>query len=1325
MSLEVINLYLTKEAIEGISQVNDYKDQLTYLAQDQFTKMQFAGAEQECNRRIALLDPSHLETMITEALKMEGEIKEQSGHLEDLDSTLKLCETIQKFNLLLQNINQENMRLGYEVEDVAKLSFWPDQEKIPEKIPHSIPMQMDLEFAAKALLAHARNAPFDDEAEPLLTYMIKGPISEELLVQLIKIASSKNPSLISTLIPKFKISEENKIIEKARIDACHNPYGTIMNIKKYGMDRNKQLEIAKLCFVQMLSKFQTDEIGVLRLFCELEFFKENFPKVGILVEEINNLDDSDIPGPSIEKLLKLAKQELGIQDSQLNWFKNTIEGLDPGHQRTLGLCLGMVLACCAIDPKFISLLDDNDVILTFQEFTKNKDSLLAYGSTRLLLTLFETDNSKFKETWKTLPSNLGFMRLSLSFFECDFDELLPLISKFSYKNPELLNTINETLIFLAQEKSFTPQEKGKFLKQFFVQIENPGNDQIRIINAVRNLLYYKEGRSLKENNPLELWHNYLDSRFPYCGESTFIRLCQEYPFASDKQKALEVIVDHAKRITYGGGFDYCLLMAGIPKEILPELVKIAAAINGTLTTENIKKYNFKDPELLFEIAKNAAKQSGYNVSSLIHLYGITDKNKLNELNEICFYSALRRSTYDPNISMADFIREKWMIENSAPTLSGWIIRTNNLSIPLEFNSSEEKEQCAQQIKQSIDHLFELAKIELSLQPSQLEWFKDVTGKLELHNQQKNAVWLGMLLARCKLEPNLLRLFHEKDALRTLQAIGKQIDPLLLNEATKTLLFYYADGNEKFRDIWKSSIIENIPSHLLLVNLFIPFFEPNQQRLLEIFNKEIYTHSEDITPINEVLMMLAKENNLTPKEKGEFLEKLFPSITKQEKEKAKDFKKRLEDQRKIQDELIISTRDLLFFERGAELKEATLDNLTEKWQTACKEIFGVTENFERFSQLFRSSKRYPGALFTYAARLYTLPPEERATLIPFIGKYVTAILDGSFPDMRYDLKQSEHLQTIFADRKSLLDAWRKPLVVNADEILGKSENVQIEKPQNYIKEKIRQAITEKHLGENQEKLYPTLCSLDWTNPEAVKKALVNMNARFENKSENKENMQIELAILKLLDPDLKPTSVVQKLGELGNKLSKKDFAFKNDIDECWLKLKPSKTTQMKWTVQDSDHWEDLLLMGTEVPSSCQSIDSSAEKNKCLLGYMLDGKTRLMVVKDAEGKIVARSVIRILWDDKSKSPVVFMEKIYGLKNPDLEILLLEACIRKAKALGLPLVASSKEDLSIAHELKSYPNPIKSLGSPAPFEYSDASGGVNAKGIFTVDKVFVVNS
>ena len=101
----------------------------------------------------------------------------------------------------------------------------------------------------------------------------------------------------------------------------------------------------------------------------------------------------------------------------------------------------------------------------------------------------------------------------------------------------------------------------------------------------------------------------------------------------------------------------------------------------------------------------------------------------------------------------------------------------------------------------------------------------------------------------------------------------------------------------------------------------------------------------------------------------------------------------------------------------------------------------------------------------------------------------------------------------------------------------------------------------------------------------------------------------------------------------------------------------------YKVIDTDDPNHFLLMGTEVLNSCQDIKGSASLNVGLLGYALDGKHRLALVCDPEGKILARSVLRLLLDAEGK-PVIFQKRMYVADaNPAYPQLLRQMALKKA--------------------------------------------------------------
>ena len=72
---------------------------------------------------------------------------------------------------------------------------------------------------------------------------------------------------------------------------------------------------------------------------------------------------------------------------------------------------------------------------------------------------------------------------------------------------------------------------------------------------------------------------------------------------------------------------------------------------------------------------------------------------------------------------------------------------------------------------------------------------------------------------------------------------------------------------------------------------------------------------------------------------------------------------------------------------------------------------------------------------------------------------------------------------------------------------------------------------------------------------------------------------------------------------------------------------------------------MFLVGTET-ESCQSVKGPSNWNKCLMGYVLNPFTQAIMIKNPEdGRIVARSILRMLWNEERKQPVLFLEGAYS--------------------------------------------------------------------------------
>lgn len=151
-----------------------------------------------------------------------------------------------------------------------------------------------------------------------------------------------------------------------------------------------------------------------------------------------------------------------------------------------------------------------------------------------------------------------------------------------------------------------------------------------------------------------------------------------------------------------------------------------------------------------------------------------------------------------------------------------------------------------------------------------------------------------------------------------------------------------------------------------------------------------------------------------------------------------------------------------------------------------------------------------------------------------------------------------------------------------------------------------------------------------------------------------------------------------------------------------------------TVLETDDPRDLFAVGDEVLGSSQRTDGKPSLNRGLIGYLLNGYTKVAAVKERSGRIAGRSMIRLLWDKKNERPVLYQELYYQSNpNPQIRSLVREICLEKARSLGVALVGASGD--------RPYPEEIHALGGVAD-EYIDAIGGVYPS-TFVIPRCFII--
>jgi hypothetical protein len=363
---------------------------------------------------------------------------------------------------------------------------------------------------------------------------------------------------------------------------------------------------------------------------------------------------------------------------------------------------------------------------------------------------------------------------------------------------------------------------------------------------------------------------------------------------------------------------------------------------------------------------------------------------------------------------------------------------------------------------------------------------------------------------------------------------------------------------------------------------------------------------------------------------------------------------------------------------------------------------LIENFaEKYEKTF-AQYRNPVALLVYASGLQQLPESEKSQTLNALATFVQAVLEDNIKAKR--LENSIHLKTVLVNRETLAKQWSENQTIPLSSLsLDGNDILQIDRKKD-LKQKI---ITDRHIDPDQHVILKNWLEDHLSDANAIQEIEEQLKQHPQNEKLLFQLYCVHLSKAKSTEDQLTVLSKMQSVCQSPEFLN--DIAaFKNNL-QTNLSFEKIKNYQCVFT----DNPEDLLLCGTEVLGSCQRVDGSPGLNKCLLAYLLDGKNRLIAIKDESGgKIIARSILRLLWDPAKETPVLMLERIYGADNRLIEKAICSFASTLAKSMQLPIGTygrSSKESKQMGD--------IESLSSSAPFEYVDSSGGIQANGIYKI--------
>jgi hypothetical protein len=404
---------------------------------------------------------------------------------------------------------------------------------------------------------------------------------------------------------------------------------------------------------------------------------------------------------------------------------------------------------------------------------------------------------------------------------------------------------------------------------------------------------------------------------------------------------------------------------------------------------------------------------------------------------------------------------------------------------------------------------------------------------------------------------------------------------------------------------------------------------------------------------------------------------------------------------------------------------------KSWRSVYSEVLQVC--FELNEQQLQQVQntlapcRNPFSIIAYYARLKTLKEPVYIDMLRSYVRYISSYKARTFYKRRYDLKDQQHLQQLGLD-ELLLNKWRKGAGVNYDKfyafIKDKVPTLSAAKtdPVEFLK---RQITYFKHLPINSFKLIHDFLA---AKSESQRIAIQNeANSKIaELKGENyylkqrREKLKLQSALMEFFNKrsEFDERQVMLALNRIENLADNCTECndFQNDMNNITNLLlaqsEPKGNKQNKkevdttgWQLIDTDHFWDMLLIGTDVFGSCQNINGTPRLNRCLIGgYVLSGHIRQIALKNTAGEIVARAVFRLMRDKKTHLPVLFLEEVYPNFSNDEYVQAIEAfAMLRAWELGCILVSKTSV---LSRQL--YPGVLE-VTAVKHAEYVDAIGEV----------------
>ena len=154
--------------------------------------------------------------------------------------------------------------------------------------------------------------------------------------------------------------------------------------------------------------------------------------------------------------------------------------------------------------------------------------------------------------------------------------------------------------------------------------------------------------------------------------------------------------------------------------------------------------------------------------------------------------------------------------------------------------------------------------------------------------------------------------------------------------------------------------------------------------------------------------------------------------------------------------------------------------------------------------------------------------------------------------------------------------------------------------------------------------------------------------------------------------------------------------------------------------DVSDLETCFKIGSNPVNSCQDY-AGGGMNEALLGYVAEANTKISVIRNEKGNILARRVLRLL-ELPDGQPALFLEQKYSsTASGAIDKVMLDQIMKKAETMNVRLFVKGEDQVPDGFTLTKSKEKLESKGGRAPYVYVDAAGGEKKSGKFQDNRTF----